>query len=661
MKRIITSVLFLVLTVLVSLTASAYTQVYIDGNEVPFSDSTGYPIVDNGRTLVPLRVTMETFGAEVDWEKSSSTAFVRFGTTTVRCSIGDSFIYRNNVKVENDAAAVITGGRTYLPIRAVLEAFGATVGWDNATKSVRVESGAGAGFINQVKNSKSVTTNFWGKWTNALDYKAQGNYQLAIDTILSISNIFITKNEASSNAMLFKHLGECYANLYDFGKASACFKEEAKYWEASPGMEQSVIDANRRAKLVGTNSQIYVKSHDKSMGASNYFGVEHEPESGVLLGSYAEGDWMLHKWDGSKHFMNTFPQLVDSEMAAYLLYLTYGQDISHYQSVVEMAKQRNIVLQISLQPMSGMGVVTENDSYLIRLAKNMENSGCRLMLRFAGEMNDETSSWYESDPNVFIEKFRIVADLFHEYAPSVPVVWSPNFYPEENIASYYPGDEYVDYVGISSYKEYTGITDPFGQGIDRSRWSNQLDKLYSLYGHKKPIVISEGNVSSVEYDTGAWKLDFACNQLTDFYTYLPIKYPNIKMNFIFAADDLPRRFALSNNPTFLDAYKNAIKSEHYLDNVNATTPSYDYYEIGNNVAVKAESTELCSYITTPYNDVAYVSYTIDGVHLGTAYEAPYSVPCDFTWYKGKTVSVGVTSYNAQNMKLTDTVIKINVV
>lgn len=661
MKKVIKLALIVVMAVLVSVAASAYTKVYIDGGEVPFNDSTGYPFVDNGRTLVPLRVTMETFGAEVDWEQSSSTAFVRFGTTTVRCSIGDSFIYRNNVKVMNDAAAVVSGGRTYLPIRAVLEAFGATVGWNDATKSVTVDSGSGAGFINQVKYGKSVTTNYWGKWTNALNYKAQGNYQLAIDTILSISNVFITKNDSSSIAMLFKHLGECYANLYDFGKASACFKEEAKYWASSPGMEQSVIDANRRAKLVGTNAQVYVKNYDKSMGAANYFGVEHEPVSGILLGSYAEGDWMLHTWDGSKHFMNTFPSLVESDMAAFLLYLSYGQDISNYQSVLNMAKKKNIILQISLQPHDGMGVVKENDPYLKSLAKNMEKSGCRLMLRFAGEMNDETSTWYESDPNVFIEKFRIVADIFHEYAPSVPVVWSPNFYPEESISKYYPGDEYVDYVGISSYKEYTGITDPFGQGIDRSRWSNQLDMLYSLYGHKKPIVISEGNVSSVDYYTGEWKIDFACSQLTDFYTYLPIKYPNIKMNFIFASDDLPRRFALSNNPTFLDAYKKAIKSESYLENLNEESVSYDYYEIGNNVSVKAESTELCSYITTPYNDVAYVSYTIDGVHLGTSYAAPYNVPCDFTWYKGKTVTVGVTSYNAQNMKLTDTVIKIKVV
>jgi len=42
------------------------------------------------------------------------------------------------VKVENDTAALIRNGRTYLPIRVVMEAFGMEVTWDSATSSVMV-------------------------------------------------------------------------------------------------------------------------------------------------------------------------------------------------------------------------------------------------------------------------------------------------------------------------------------------------------------------------------------------------------------------------------------------------------------------------------------------------------------------------------------------
>ncbi len=659
MKRIIVFAVCAALIALVSLTVSAYTKVYIDETEVLFNESTGYPFVENGRTLVPLRVTMETFGAEVDWEQATKTAYVRKGTTTVRCVVGENCIYRNDVKISNDAAAVITGGRTYLPIRAVLEAFGATVGWNGA---VLVESGSAVPFINKVKSAPSVTRNYWAKWTEALELKSQGKFELAAETIMSVSNVFLEVNSSNSNAMLFKHLGECFANLGDFEKASACFSQEALYWEVSDGMEQSVIDANRRAKLISVNQQIYVRSSDKSMGASSYFGVKHEPVSGILLGSYVESDRLLHNpWDPDLFYMDTFPKLVEKDMAAYLLYLTYGMDISTYQSHIKRAKENDVILQISLEPLDGLQVVKENDPYLINLAKNMENADCGMMLRFAGEMNDVTSRWYEKDPKVFIEKFRIVASVFHKYAPSVPVIWAPNFYPEDNIDDYYPGDEYVDYVGISSYKRYSAVTDPLGEGIDRGRWSNQLDRFYSTYGHKKPIVIVEGNASCTEYENGKDRTDFACSQLSDFYTYLPIKYPNIKMNFIFACDRLPNRYALSNNEKFLGTYKNSIKPACYLSDVNDSNNDFDYYEIGNNVAVKAERTQLCSYVTTPNNDVAYVTYSINGESAGVSYGIPYSVSVDFSKYKGEKVTVSVSSYNSTHKRIAKTDITVNVI
>ena len=174
-----------ILTFILAVSAFA-TEVYIDGVRVNFNDSTGYPFVQDGRTLVPLRVTMESFGATVDWESDTSTAVVRKGTTTVRCKIGDYNTYRNNVKIINDAAAVETGGRTYLPIRTVLESFGAKVDWDG---NVIVTSPGAMALIHSIENTPSVTKNYWGIWNDAISQKNSGNYQTAINKILSISNL----------------------------------------------------------------------------------------------------------------------------------------------------------------------------------------------------------------------------------------------------------------------------------------------------------------------------------------------------------------------------------------------------------------------------------------------------------------------------------------
>lgn len=117
--------------------------VTIDGSAVPFDSDYGYPFIDQaGRTQVPFRLTMETFGCAVSWEESSRTAIAQKDGTTVRVPIGKSYIVVNGKQVTIDTAALISGGRTYLPIRAVLEAFGAYVSWDSAQRQVVVQTGS---------------------------------------------------------------------------------------------------------------------------------------------------------------------------------------------------------------------------------------------------------------------------------------------------------------------------------------------------------------------------------------------------------------------------------------------------------------------------------------------------------------------------------------
>ena len=121
--------------------ASEGCNVIIDSNKVVFDADSGVPFIDaNNRTLVPLRKTMETYGCDVGWDQATRTASVKMDDTTVLVGIGNSYITVNGEKVAIDTAAQIVNSRTYLPIRAVLEAFGAEVGWVNKTRTVLVIS-----------------------------------------------------------------------------------------------------------------------------------------------------------------------------------------------------------------------------------------------------------------------------------------------------------------------------------------------------------------------------------------------------------------------------------------------------------------------------------------------------------------------------------------
>ncbi|SFH80114.1 protein of unknown function [Tindallia magadiensis] len=116
--------------------------IVMDGEPLRFTEATGRPFIDeNNRTLVPFRITLESFGAQVHWDGQNRIATARKNGTTVQVPIGQPFIMVDGERVPNDTQAVIAeDGRTYLPIRKVLEAFGGVVHWQASSQTIFVAS-----------------------------------------------------------------------------------------------------------------------------------------------------------------------------------------------------------------------------------------------------------------------------------------------------------------------------------------------------------------------------------------------------------------------------------------------------------------------------------------------------------------------------------------
>jgi len=111
----------------------------INGVPVQYNETSGYPFIDSAyRTLVPLRAAMEAYGCTVNWIQETQTAVVSSGNITVNVPVGYNCIYVNGIRQETDTQATVKEGRIFLPIRAVLEAFGAQVGFDANTNCVTV-------------------------------------------------------------------------------------------------------------------------------------------------------------------------------------------------------------------------------------------------------------------------------------------------------------------------------------------------------------------------------------------------------------------------------------------------------------------------------------------------------------------------------------------
>lgn len=120
-----------------SITAPAPAQisVSINGTRVAMSDMA--PFIEGGRTYVPVRAVLEAYGVDSISYEAPNVIVVR-GTDKLLIPVGEKCVIRNNVSMTTDAAAMIRNGRTCLPIRSVIEALGGTVGWDAETQTVLI-------------------------------------------------------------------------------------------------------------------------------------------------------------------------------------------------------------------------------------------------------------------------------------------------------------------------------------------------------------------------------------------------------------------------------------------------------------------------------------------------------------------------------------------
>ncbi len=110
--------------------------VKIDGVEVVFPDQK--PILHNDRTMVPLRAIFEALGAEVAWDNDTNTAIAKRGDIYILVQIDNNKLIRNNDVIELDVPAMLLNDRTLVPVRAISEAFGCNVEWVEETLEVVV-------------------------------------------------------------------------------------------------------------------------------------------------------------------------------------------------------------------------------------------------------------------------------------------------------------------------------------------------------------------------------------------------------------------------------------------------------------------------------------------------------------------------------------------
>ena len=142
-------------------------------NEFVYSDVA--PFIQNGRTMVPIRVISEKFGYIVNWDDQSKSAlifnpeegtglckgaiaiqageyrvlvlnpenvnasYLLYSTGKLTADQAIPGIFENSSIKEIDSPPVIVNGRTFVPLRAIAELFGFNVSWNDANRIVDIK------------------------------------------------------------------------------------------------------------------------------------------------------------------------------------------------------------------------------------------------------------------------------------------------------------------------------------------------------------------------------------------------------------------------------------------------------------------------------------------------------------------------------------------
>lgn len=113
--------------------------VHIDGAFLP---SDVPPFIDNSRTMVPLRAAAEGLGASVVWNSAAQTATIIKDDNTLVFTQNSLTYTQNGMSMPLDVPLQNVESRLFIPLRALGEALGVDVAWEQDMLDVAITTGA---------------------------------------------------------------------------------------------------------------------------------------------------------------------------------------------------------------------------------------------------------------------------------------------------------------------------------------------------------------------------------------------------------------------------------------------------------------------------------------------------------------------------------------
>ncbi|MCH5212938.1 MAG: hypothetical protein J1G06_07975 [Oscillospiraceae bacterium] len=377
-----------------------------------------------------------------------------------------------------------------------------------------------------------------------------------------------------------------------------------------PDPDWGALLKERQKMINEVDFELYTEG---SIDSAPYYGAKYEPRGGAYIGMITEQS-------------NEYRPLGS--------YLTYIEDMGQpdfYYPANQMIRSDNV---ITMAGWTINDINSINYDTMRSVLQTLNSYNKPIIVRFANEMNTNPSG---DEPSKYVEVFRTVADMVHEY-DNLAVCWSPTDLGALNrgFELYYPGDEYVDWVGVSCYtKKYFGasnvnevkdteyfMTGDYGWATNRIK---PFMKFLEENNINKPVMISEGGVATdVVY--GDNMDDWARPRLRNMLYSLVMRYPQIKMiNYFNKYQNESEIYTLDNHDYAKAIYKEAASSGAYIRAYDAT-PDFVFRKASDGETLIADASgnvPLYTLAYIPHQPEFTVNYSVDGNWFGMSDSIPY--------------------------------------
>lgn len=417
----------------------------------------------------------------------------------------------------------------------------------------------------------------------------------------------------------YQDIAQAYERQKDFVSAAEYYQKYLPYGQQL-GWEDGVRIAEAKADYYTPILNVYMETGNCPV----FYGAKNEPVSGVLYGQVSEQS--------------------RANESMVLIYEEFGNPISDWNiHILEEAAQAGKAVEMALNfPQEGttaaqVPLMLDYIDYFINTLAPFARK-TPIFLRIGAEMNVWSN---RCEPEVFITAYRTVAESARRLAPELALVWSPNYVSEWNVdvTAYYPGDEYVDWVGLSVYmgryfqNRYYEENDRTDEILFKAGRASDpvflVKQIVEEYGDRKPIMVAEGGASHYNEVLGADSTAWAMNKVREFYGYLPMVYPQIKLISYFnnkiAGES--NDYSLKNSSALEDVFYEATQAEPFIKN-SASGSGTSFVKLDGRQVQTAVT--VASYVHLYGQEAIKVEYRVDGQWVALSDKAPYRATLNLT-------------------------------